>query len=160
MARHRGYTFRAGTLGRFIKKHGITFDYLQVPPELICRRLEHPGEKHFILTLRKRGSGGLMKLPFTQGADVKEWPELEETLEILIMDVLMYYQYPTPREFVMSWGADMDDWEQEFNILKALTEKTQEFFGEEAFQELITLGSEGFEMGGDRGWRRQRTCGV
>lgn len=155
---HKRITFASGTLGRFIKKHGITFRYLQVPPEMICRRQDHPGEKHFILNLAKRG-GGTIRIPFSQGAGISTWPDLEETLERLAADVLMYHDTPDPKGFVMTWGSDIEDWEQEFEIVKALTKATQEFLGEKAFNELIEMAHRGFEMEGDRGWRRQQTCG-
>lgn len=159
MAEHRRYTFRPGTIGRFIKKYGITFNYLQVPPIMICRKQDHPGEKHFLLTLQTR-AGGYLKIPLSQGAGIRGWPEIEQTLERLASDVLTYFDYPTPEDYGSAFGTDIEDWEQDFEVVKALTKATEKFLGGEAFRELIQRAHQGFEMEGDRGWRRQRTCGL
>lgn len=160
MAKHRRITFQPGTLGRFVKKHGITFKAIPVYPEMICMKQDHPGQKFFILVLTDREGKGL-RVPYMQGADVQGLPELESTLENLAADARLYFDYPTPEEYGSAFGEDEEDWEKNFEILESLAERTMEFLGEPAFNELMALVSdEGFELEGDSGWRRrQRTCG-
>lgn len=154
---HKKYTFVPGSLGRFIKKHGIIFSYLQVPAIMICRK-EMPGERYFLLTLYKR-SGGVFKIPFSQGPAVKKWPKLEEVLEMLTSDVILSRNNPTPEELAQECAFEEEDWDQEFDRLKSVTEAFEGFLGKKAVEELIDMAQQGFEMEGDGGWRRQRTCG-
>lgn len=157
--KHRKITFVPGTLGRFIRKHQIYFDYLEVPPEMICRKRDHPGEKFFILTLRRPSVGRLLKIPFSQGALVRHWPSIERTLETIAADSMMYLSNPTLEEFVSAFGLeDEADAQENFEIIKSLAERTKAFLGDEAFDELIDMEVKGYEMEGDRTWPT-RTCG-
>ena len=155
---HRKYSFIPGSLGRFIAKNKISFDYLEVPPEMICRKRDHPGEKFFILTLRRPG-GLILKIPYSQGAKVSHWPNVQGTLEMIASDAMTYLSNPTVEDYVASFGEDEDYWENAFEVLKSMTESARAFLGQEAFDELINMTIQGYELEGDTGWRRQRTCG-
>lgn len=157
MARHRQFTFLPGTIGRFIKKHDIRFDYLEVPPSMICRQQTHPGEKFFILTYRRAGL--ILKTPYSQGAAVRTWPTVEQSLESLGMDILLYLNHESPQDLADSFGGELEDWDQQWEILKSVTEHAKSFLGPEAFAELIQMAVTGFEMGGDKVWLKLRTCG-
>lgn len=155
---HKKYTFMPGTVGRFIKKHGIMFDYLQVPPAMICRRQDHPGEKFFILTYRKEGR--ILKTPYSQGGGVKTWPTAEQSLEGLASDILLYLNHTSVEDLAASFGGEIEDWDEQWEVLKSLTESAKKFLGQEAFDELIEMAVKGFELEGDSGWRRHhRICG-
>lgn len=157
--KHRKITFIPGTLGRFIRKYDVSFHYLEVYPEMICRKRDHPGQKFFILTLNRPGV--VLKMPYTQGAGVRTWPTIEGSLEMLVYDMNLYLRAPEFNDFareMMDMTQDIEDIEREYEILKSLTERARAFFGEQGFQELITLGEMGFEMEGDRTWPK-RTCG-
>lgn len=155
--KHKKITFIPGTLGRYIRKHQISFTYLEVPPEMICRRREHEGEKFFILTLR-RPSGALLKIPYSQGVLVRHWPTIEGTLETIASDSMMYLSNPTFEEFISAFDLE-DDAEafENYEVIKSLAERTKAFLGEAAFEELIDMETKGYEMEGDRIWPK-RTC--
>lgn len=155
---HKKYTFVAGSLGRFIRKNQLSFHYIEVYPEMICRKRTDPGEKFFILTLKRPGL--ILKLPLSQGPGVKSWPTIEQTLEMLVSDILLYIHNKTFEDFMqeMPGSEDIEDLEHEYEVLKSLTERTEKFLGEKAFQELLNLADQGFELEGDKGWRRQGTC--
>ncbi len=163
---HKEYSFLPGSLKRFIKKYQITFDYLQVPPEMICRKQDHPGQKFFLLTLRRPGA--IMKTPFSQGAAVREWPSIEQTLTGLGSDIMLTLTHRSSEEYALTFGYDPDDedTEKEWATLQYITEKMKEFLGPEGFDEFVAMAQKGFEMGGfalggDRIWLRQGqgTCG-
>lgn len=159
MAIHRRITFAKGTVGRYIKKHGLTMTYLRVPPEMICRVQSHPGQKHFILTFRKP-DGRLMKVPYSQGAGVKEYPEIMGVLESLASDALLYHEYNTAKDYCEDFEIPEEDCLEQFEILEAVVKRTLEFLGAQAYDELLKMGIEGrFEMEGDTGWQRSLTCG-
>jgi hypothetical protein len=161
MASHKRKTFAKGTVGRFIKKHGLSMYYTQVIPEMICRTQTHEGEKFFILTFRKPG-GGLMKIPYSQGSGVKDYPEIVGVLDGLAADILMYQEYQTPRAYCEAFEIDLDDCEEAFKLLEGVNERTLEFLGAEAYNELLAMGQEPgrFEMEGVMGWQRSSTCGL
>lgn len=150
--KHKKVTFIPGTLGRFIKKYDISFDYLEVDPFMICRKRTHPGEKFFILTLRRPGQ--ILKVPYSQGAGVRHWPRLEDTLEMVAADSMLYLSNPTLEEFIAAFGLedDPDDAEKNFEIIKSTAERTKAFLGDQAFDELINMEIKGYEMEGDRKW--------
>lgn len=155
---HKRLTFIPGTIGRLVKKYGISFDYLQVPPHMICRKQDHPGEKFFILTLRRQGA--VLKLPYSQGYGVKTWPTIEETLENLAADILLYINHESAEDLASEFGGEFDDWGEQWEVLEALYERTRAFLGLQGFQELIDMATSGFELGGDNRWQRQhRICG-
>jgi hypothetical protein len=159
MAVHKRITFQTGTLGRFIKKHGVTFGTLQVPPFMICMEQDHPGQKFFILTFRNR-EGRILKIPYMQGAAIEGLPQLEQSLATLAADAHIYSEYDTPEEHGRAFGEDEEDWVENFEKLGGLVEGVMKFFGEKAFNELMELTQgQDLEMEGDRGWWRQRTCG-
>lgn len=156
--KHRKITFIPGTLGRFIRKHQVSFDYLEVPPEMICRKREHPGQKFFILTLRRPGV--VLKMPYSQGSGVRTWPTIEGSLEMLVYDINLYVRSQDFNDFVREMSdltQDIEDIEKEYEILKSLTERAMAFFGEQGFKELMELGEIGFHLEGDRTWPK-RTC--
>lgn len=157
--KHKKITFVPRTLGRFIQKYQIVFDYLEVHPEMICRKREHPGQKFFMLTLRRPGL--ILKMPYTQGAGVRTWPTVEGSLEMMVYDMNLYLRNPNFDDFareMLEITQDIEDIEREYEILKSLTERAKAFFGEQGFKELMELGELGFEMEGDRTWPK-RTCG-
>lgn len=158
MPRHRRYTFRSGSFDRFIKKHILAFMYLQVPPEMICMKQHHPGQKFFILTLRN-SEGRILKIPYTQGSGVKGLPELKSTIEMLAADSRLYFEYGTAEEYCQEFSRYEIECERDFEIMESLVGRTREFLGEPAFDELMKMHEGGFEMEGDRGWLRQQTCG-
>lgn len=156
--KHRKITFVPGTLGRYIRKHQISFDYLEVPPEMICRKRDHAGEKFFILTLR-RPDGRLLKIPYSQGVGVRHWPAIEATLEMIASDSMLYLSNPTFEDFVSAFGLeDEAEAEQNYEVIKSMAERAKAFLGDEAFNELIDMEIKGYEMEGDRTWPK-RTCG-
>lgn len=158
MARHRKYTFMPGTIGRFVKKHGITFDYLQVPPEMICRRQDHPGEKFFILTYRRPGA--ILKIPYSQGSAVRTWPTVEQSMESWGADILLFIRSESPEDLAGDFGGEIEDAEAQWEVLESLTQRSRAFLGPEAFEELVNMAVRGFELEGDSGWRRHRQiCG-
>lgn len=160
MAIHRRITFAKGSVGRFIKKHGLSMTYLEVPPEMICRVRSHEGEKFFILTFRK-SNGQLMKVPYSQGALVREYPEIVGILGSLAGEMLTYYQNETAESFCSEFSIPEDECEKQWATLKTLAERNEEFFGAEAYDELIQMSMEGrFEMEGAKGWQRSLTCGL
>lgn len=160
MAMHRRLTFAKGTMGRFIKKHGLTMTYLQVPAIMICKVDTHPGQKHFILTFRKP-DGRLLKVPYSQGSAVKDYPEIVGVLDDLISDVQIYHEYQTPEAYCDAFEIPEDECEDDFELLKSIAEQVLAFLGAEAYTELLELQSEGgFEMEGDMGWQRSLTCGL
>jgi hypothetical protein len=155
---HRRHSFLPGSLKRFIQKYDLSFAYLQVPPEMSCRKQERPGEKFFILTLRRPGL--ILKMPYSQGSGVRSWPDIERTLETLASDILLYLNHNSAGDLAESFGEEPGELDQMWEIVKSLTERTKQFLGPEGFDELIAMGESNFEMGGDRGWLRYlRTCG-
>lgn len=161
MASHKRKTFAKGTVGRFIKKHGLSMHYTQVPAIMICRTQTHEGEKFFILTFRKPG-GGLLKIPYSQGAGVKEYPEIVGVLGGLASDVRLYHEYQTPQAYGEAFSIPMEDWEDAFEQLQEVAERTSEFLGAEAYTELLEMSEDPdrFEMEGVMGWQRSSTCGL
>lgn len=161
---HRQFSFMPGSLKRFITKYKITFDYLQVPPHMICRKQDHYGQKFFILTYR-RPDGKILKMPYSQGAAVKDWPTIERSLYSLGADVMMYLGYDSVESFAQAFQFDPDDdAEDQWDTLKRITEDIRSFLGQEGFEEFIGMAQKNFEMGsftlgGDRVWLRQGTCG-
>lgn len=158
--KHRKITFIPGTLGRFIRKYQIYFEYLEVHPEMICRKRDHEGEKFFILTLHRPSVGRLLKIPYSQGVGVRHWPTIERTLEMVASDSMLYLSNPTLQDFISAFGLEDDEYEAEkqYEVIKSVAERTKAFLGEEAFNELIDLEIKGYEMEGDRTWPT-RTCG-
>lgn len=160
MALHRRITFAKGTVGRYVKKHGLTMTYLQVPAAMICRVQSHPGEKHFILTFRKP-DGRLMRIPYSQGSGVKDYPEIFGVLEGLASDILLYHDNPTARAYCEEFEIAEEDCEEGFKLLEAVALRTLEFLGSEAYNELTEMSIEGrFEMEGARRWQRSSICGL
>lgn len=159
MAKHRRITFAKGTVGRFAKKHGITMTYTQVPAIMICRKDDHPGQKHFILTFKAPG-GKFLKLPYSQGALVEGYPELPGVLEGLGSDMTAYESNPTAEEFCSAFGIDPEDCEEEFEVMEGLIDGLRKFFTPAAYAELLDMACQGdaFEMEGGREWRRSLTC--
>jgi hypothetical protein len=157
---HRRITFARGTVGRFIKKHGIRMQYTQVPPFMICRKQTHPGEKFFLLTFQKPG-GGYMKVPYSQGSGVKGYPEIEEVLGGMASENLIYNEYQTPEAFCQAFSVPDEDCEDQFKVLEGMAERTAEFLGAEAYTEMLEMAQEGgFELEGGTGWQRPLTCGL
>ena len=156
---HRRITFAAGTVGRFIKKHGIRMQYTQVPDFVICRKQTHPGEKFFLLTFQKPG-GGYMKVPYSQGSAVQGYPEIEEVLSGMASDNLTYHEYPTPEAFCGAFSVPEEDCEDQFKILEGLVERTSKFLGAQAYEEMLQMVQEGrFELEGGMRWERPLSCG-
>jgi hypothetical protein len=161
MAKHKRLTFASGSVGRFIKKHGLSMTYTEVPPRMICRERTHPGEKFFLLTF-KTPRGGYMKIPYSQGSGVKEYPEIVGVLDGLASDVLLYEEYQTPQAFGEAFGLPEDEWDDAFKQLEAVAQRTAEFLGPQAYAELLEMGQDPnrFEMEGVMGWQRSLTCGL
>lgn len=159
MPQHRRYTFRPGSINRFIKKYGIRFSPLQVYASMICMTQTHPGEKFFILKLTN-AEGRTLRIPYRQGESVQGLPELKSTIEMLAGDCHVYFDYDTAEEYCQAFGRDEVDCERDFMILESVVGRTREFLGEPAFDELMKMHEGGFEMEGDRGWLSPRTCGL
>jgi hypothetical protein len=161
MAEHRRKTFAKGSVGRFIQKYGLTMSTTRVTADMICRKQDHPGQKFFILTFRKPG-GGLIKIPYSQGSGVKEYPEIVGVLGGLASDVRLYLDYPTPEDYCGSFGIDEEDCEDAFRVLKEVAERTVEFLGPQAYAELLEMSQDPdrFELEGVMGWQRSSICGL
>jgi len=158
VAKHKGYTFRPGTVSRFAKKHGIRFSYIEVYAGMICMKQDHPGQKFFILKL-SNPEGRTLRIPYMQGAAVKGFPELKHTLEMIADDSRLYFEVETAEEYCAEFSIDEWECEKAFEILKSLVGRSKEFFGEKAFDELMNMQEQGYEMEGDTGWRRHQICG-
>ena len=147
-------------MGRFIKKHRISMTYTEVPAFMICRVDDHKGQKHFILTFRN-GSGGLLKIPYSQGAAVKGYPEVEDLLEGIASDILLVNEYQTAEAFCYGMGIPEDECQDIFDRLTRRDQDMRTFLGAEAYDELGELAiQDRFEMEGAAWWQRNhRTCG-
>lgn len=157
---HKRITFAKGTLGRFLKKYGLTMATTEVPAIIICRVQTHPGEKFFILTFRTT-SGRLLKIPYSQGGGVEGYPEIGDVLGGLARDIMLYLEYPTPEEYGDAFGIPMEEWEEHFDRLQAVANSTTQFLGEAAYDELLQMAQDPdrFEMEGAMSWQRSLTCG-
>lgn len=159
MATHRRITFARGTLGRFIKKHGLRMHFLEVPAYMICKVDDKGEEKHFILTFNKRG-GGILKIPYSQGSSVEGYPDIEGMMEGLASDIVLADQYDSAESFCEALGIPEEDCLDIFQRLNQRNEDIHKFLGSEAYEELAGLSVQGgYEMEGDSQWRRASTCG-
>lgn len=158
MAKHRGYTFRPGTISRFAKMNGLKLAAIEVSPEMVCMKQEHPGERFFLLNIRN-SSGNILRIPYMQGYGVRGEPELNPTLEKLASDARLYFEYGTAEQYCEAFSIPEWECEKAFEVLEHLVGRTREFLGEKAFGDLLGMPFEGFEMEGDRGWRNKQTCG-
>ncbi len=160
MAKYRRITFARGSLGRFIKKHGIWMTVLQVPAFMICRKDSHPGERHFILTFWNR-EGRILKIPYSQGSAIMVDPEITQVLGAIASDVRMFWEFGSAKEFGYAFGFEDDEAEEGFENVKALAKNLDEFLGLDAYNEFMSLATESddpFEMEGARRCLRLPTC--
>jgi len=89
---HRPITFQAGTMGRFVQRHGIKIEARLADRNPEMEAVADPwavSARHYTVRL-SREDGREMVVPFSKGIDLKEPPNTEEVLQTLAIHARDY----------------------------------------------------------------------
>jgi len=138
-AKERDVTFRAGTIGRFAKRHGIEMDFTPVQgnPMRNPREPRSPS-RHYIVRLLRPGKE--YSTPYSMGFGIPGPPTLSMVVSSIAMDAMTLEE--SGRDFLDyadTWGIDPSDpWEQRhFLDFLQMMDDFKAFLGPEAYQELL-----------------------
>lgn len=121
-------TFKAGTLGRFILKHGLSIKWREVAENPAFAG--HPWSakaKHYVVDIED-AKGKLLVTHFSKGLGLKGPPTLEEVIGSMGMDAQDYEREPDNPELA-SLGTD--------------AASLRVFLGKDAYKELLELVESG-----------------
>jgi hypothetical protein len=138
-ARERDVSFRAGSVGRFAKKHGIEMDFtpVQMNPWRDPREKRFPS-RHYMIRLTKPGKE--FTTAFSMGFGIAGPPTLSMVLTSTAHDALdLESNRRNFLEYADSFGLDPGDpWEQRhFLDFVEHIDKFRSFLGPEAYNELL-----------------------
>ncbi len=136
---HEERTFRAGSIGRFVKRHGLQMQAsrLLVPPGHMDPTWE---ARHYqiIFTMGAKEFRTTMSL----GMGLPFPPAMESVLGSVAHDAMTYEQYKGDfPDYASGFGLDMyDPFEYQKYLEFGKTMRAfREFLGDEAYQELLSL---------------------
>lgn len=137
--RERDVTFRAGSVGRFAKKHGIEMDFtpVQSNPWRDPREKRFPS-RHYIVRFMKGGKE--FTTAFSMGFGIASPPTLTMVLISSAHDALSLESNKRDfLEYADSYGLDPSDTWQQRHFLDFLEHMDQfrAFLGPEAYNELL-----------------------
>ena len=136
---HEERTFRAGSIGRFIKRHRISMQAsrLLVPPSHMERGWE---ARHYLVIFQREGRE--FRTTMSLGMGLPFPPDIENVLSSVAHDAIMYEEYKGDfPDYARNFGLDMyDPFEyQKFLEFGKTMRAFRAFLGDEAYAELLNL---------------------
>ena len=137
--RERDVSFRAGSIGRFAKKHGIEMDFtpVQLNPLRNPREPRSPS-RHYIVRLIRPGKE--YSTPFSMGYGIVGPPTLAMVVSSIARDAMSLEESGRNfLEYADTFGIDASDtWEQRhFLDFLQMMDDFKAFLGPEAYRELL-----------------------
>lgn len=138
--RERDVTFRAGSVGRFAKKHGIEMDFtpVQANPTMNPHERRRFPSRHYIVRFIKGDKE--YSIPFSMGFGIAGPPTLTEVLASVAHDALDLENHGRNfLDFADEMSIDPTDrWEQKhFMDYVQMMDDFKAFLGPEAYRELL-----------------------
>ena len=136
---HEEKTFRAGSIGRFVKRHRIE---MQASRLFNTPRHMDPGweARHYLIIFTRDGKE--FRTTMSLGMGLPFPPDIDSVLSSVGHDAITYEQYKGDfPDYASSFGIDMyDPFEyQKFLEFSRNMRALKEFLGPEAYQELMSL---------------------